>query len=140
VLRGGRRIDEKAVVDTTGPELAQLIVGGALVKSEPAASFSPGGPLLRVGALTVKGNRGELALKGVDVVVRAGEVLGIAGVDGSGQRELFTAIAGLTKCLEGTIFLSGDEISSMPPSARIKEGLRLIPEDRHSEGVVEDWS
>ncbi|MDR3691060.1 MAG: ABC transporter ATP-binding protein [Fimbriimonas sp.] len=140
VLRAGKRIDEKAVAGTNGSELAQLIVGGALEASTHTAPFRPGAPVLEVSNLSVKGDRGEMALKGVGFQLRSGEILGIAGVDGSGQRELFESIAGLTKTVEGSIVLEGKSVDALSPSDRIAGGMRLIPEDRHAQGVVEEWS
>jgi len=140
VLRNGKRIAEKAVAETTGGDLAQLIVGGALERSEESSPFSPGSPLLEVSNLSVKGDRGELALKGVEFGLRSGEILGIAGVDGSGQRELFETIAGLKKPIEGSIVMLGNDARGLSTANRIAHGLRLIPEDRHAQGVVENWS
>lgn len=140
VLRGGKRIDEKAVADTNGPELAQLIVGGALDRPSVHVPSTGGSAALEVSDLSVQGVRGDLALKSVGITVRAGEILGIAGVDGSGQRELFQAIAGLAKPVSGSIKLGGVDIDGLSPAARIERGVRVIAEDRHEEGVVEEWS
>lgn len=140
ILRGGRRIDEKAVVDTNGPDLAQLIVGGAIGEPVPHQSKADAPVSLNVRNLSVRGVRGELALKNVAFRVRAGEILGIAGVDGSGQRELFQAIAGLVKPTGGHISLREAAIDDLSPSERIERGVRMIAEDRHEEGVVENWS
>jgi simple sugar transport system ATP-binding protein len=93
-----------------------------------------------VRGLTVLGARGHEALKAVNLQVRAGEVVGIAGVDGNGQREFFQAIIGTGDVREGTIRLDGIDVSHAATSRRIESGLRLIPEDRHEEGVVEGWS
>ena len=140
VLRGGKRIDEKLVDETNGSELAQLIVGEAIDKYEAGAMPTLGGTVLEVQQVSAKGDRGELALKDVSLSLRAGEVLGIAGVDGSGQRELFEAIAGLIKPVGGSLRIVGAESTALGPWERIEKGLRLIPEDRHAQGVVEEWS
>lgn len=140
VLRGGKRIDEKAVSDTNGTELAHLIVGGELNKPGAHALVEDAPPSLKVSNLSVRGSQGQLALKSVKVTVRVGEMLGIAGVDGSGQRELFQAIAGLMKVSEGQITLNGNDLMNLSASERIHQGVRIIAEDRHEEGVVETWS
>ncbi len=140
ILRGGRRIDEKAVSETSGSELARLIVVGALEAAKPHASNAAAPVALGVSGLSVKGDRGEMALKEVALSLRSGEVLGIAGVDGSGQRELFQAILGLVRPVDGDIQLEGEEIGALPPEQRIERGVRIITEDRHEEGVVESWS
>ncbi len=140
VLRGGRRIDEKLVVDTNGNELATLIVGEAIVEPDRSQPFEPGTTLLQITGLVVKGDHGDQALKEVNLTLRSGEVLGIAGVDGSGQRELFEAIAGLVQTQHGSMQMLGSDCLSWDAAERIRNGLRLIPEDRHAQGVVEDWS
>ncbi|HVT13469.1 MAG TPA: ABC transporter ATP-binding protein [Fimbriimonadaceae bacterium] len=139
VLRGGRRVAEMEVSATNDRDLAQMIVGGALTEP-PARAEDLRDELLRVEGLTVRGRRGEEALKNVSFTIRSGEVLGIAGVDGSGQRELIQALAGLRSSQRGSLHLDGEDMTSSRPSERISRGLRLIPEDRHNEGVVEDWS
>jgi simple sugar transport system ATP-binding protein len=140
VLRGGKRIDEKAVVDTNGPELAQLIVGGAIGEPLPHVPKDAAKNALEIEGLSVKGARGDLALQNIGVRVKSGEILGIAGVDGSGQRELFQAIAGLVKPVEGSIKFEEADLASLSPADRIANGVRIIAEDRHEEGVVESWS
>ncbi len=140
VLRNGRLVQEKSVADTNGAELAQLIVGETLQERVEGAPFIPGPLLLEVRGVSVKRSRGDLALKDVTLELREGEVLGIAGVDGSGQRELFEIIAGLAKVASGSITFGGQEVSTLSASQLIEKGVRLIPEDRHAQGVVEDWS
>lgn len=139
VLRAGKRVAEKPVSETNGRDLAQLIVGGAIAEPPPR-SESIGEPVLQVQNLTVRGRRGEDALKGVSLTARKGEIVGIAGVDGSGQRELFHTLLGMIRPRDGSILLDGSDLTGESPSQRIKRGLRLIPEDRHDEGVIEDWS
>lgn len=139
VLRGGKRVAEKAVSETNAKELAQLIVGGAIA-DPPARAASVGEPVLTIENLVVRGHRGAEALKQINLEVRAGEIVGIAGVDGSGQRELFHAIAGMAHVSGGWVKLSGSDITLSSPSRRLAAGLRIIPEDRHDEGVIEDWS
>lgn len=139
ILRGGKRIDEKLVTETDANELAQLIVGGAIAEP-PQRSSKTGEPVLEVRDLVVAGERGQDALKEVSFNVRAGEIVGIAGVDGSGQRELFHALAGIARVKAGTITLSGNDLTRTGASVRISKGIRVIPEDRHDEGVIEEWS
>ena len=140
VLRGGKRIDEKVVAETNGTELAHLIVGGEIKKPGEHRLEESAPTSLSVKGLTVKGTGGHFLLKNVGITIRAGEMLGIAGVDGSGQRELFQAIAGLTKIAEGEITLNDQDLNSLSASRRIELGVRMIAEDRHEEGVVETWS
>ncbi|HSI72492.1 MAG TPA: ABC transporter ATP-binding protein [Fimbriimonas sp.] len=134
VLRGGMLIEEKGVSQTSARELARLIIGGDLPEHELRAVVAPGEPVLELENVSATGDRGHEALKGVSLSVRSGEIVGVAGVDGSGQRELFQAIAGLTKST-GRLAFGGSSTS-----ARLRAGLRIIPEDRHHEGVIESWS
>jgi simple sugar transport system ATP-binding protein len=140
ILRGGKRIDEKAVVDTSGSELAQLIVGGSIGEPAPHQARTDAATTLQIQELSVRGIRGDLALKSIEVHLKAGEILGIAGVDGSGQRELFQSIIGLLKPVQGEIKLGDLSLNGLCPAKRIEMGVRIIAEDRHEEGVVESWS
>lgn len=140
VLRAGKKVAERPVSETNPRELAELIIGGSLVEHEPPPARAPGDVVLEMKDLVVKGSRGDDALKGAELIVREGEIVGIAGVDGSGQRELFQAIAGTTAVKNGTVVFRGAEVSHRPTADRIRQGLRVIPEDRHAEAVVEEWS
>lgn len=140
VLRNGKAVADREVGETTSQELAQLIVGGAMVAPEPSPAREPGPPMLDVSSLTVRGAKGHEALKDVDLTVRAGEVVGIAGVDGSGQRELYHAIVGIVDPESGTVGMGGADVTGRSTADRLDGGLRIIPEDRHAEGVVEEWS
>jgi simple sugar transport system ATP-binding protein len=139
VLRGGKLMADKPVSETNAEELAELIIGHG-VDAPVLDEFEPGEILLKVDSLTVKGERGDEAVQGADLTLRSGEVVGLAGVDGSGQRELFQAILGLLNPVSGSILLCGADAERVSPSKRIEQGLRLIAEDRHAEGVVDDWS
>lgn len=140
VLRGGKRVADIPVAETSPAELAKLIVGGEVAQAEAPATKAPGEQILTIKSLVVRGERGDNALKSVDLDVRAGEIVGIAGVDGSGQRELFHTIAGILNASEGSLQLFGKDLARVSPAGRIAQGLRLIPEDRHAEGVIEEWS
>jgi ABC-type uncharacterized transport system ATPase subunit len=139
VLRAGRLIEARDVQGTTASQLAELIVGKAVNTDARPTSDAMGEAQLVVESLVAKGYRGDAALKGVSFSVRKGEILGIAGVDGSGQRELFWAICGLLKPDSGSILWRGQPLHAMKPGDRLRQGLRLIPEDRHAEGVVDSW-
>ena len=139
VLRGGRWIASKAVFETDDRHLAELIVGESL--PDRAFVAKPiGQAVLKVSNLTVRGDRGNDAIKNVSLSVHAGEIVGIAGVDGSGQRELVHAIVGTTPCQTGSIEFQNRDISSESTANRYSLGVRLIAEDRLTEGVIEDWS
>lgn len=152
VLRAGRRVADMAVSETNPVELAQLIVGPsaaglgellpvAVSSGERDRNITTDAEVrLSVKGLVVGGQRGEDKLKGIDLWARRGEILGIAGVDGSGQRELFHAVVGIRPVKAGSIGFEGSDVTRASTADRIRAGLRVIPEDRHEEGVVESWS
>lgn len=140
VLRGGKLITAKPVADTNPADLAELIVGHAVLPPTARSVADNAEPLLQVLNLTVKGHRGDDAVKAASFELNKGEVVGIAGVDGSGQRELFHALMGSTPLKHGEIVLGNWSLHDRPISERLRMGVRLIPEDRHEEGVVEEWS
>lgn len=139
VLRGGTKITDRAVCQIHGAELAELIIGHTV---QPAVHISTqvGEAKLKIKNLKVVGDQGEDALKGVNLTIKAGEMLGIAGVDGNGQKELFQALVGTVRPSGGTIEFGGMSVEHFKPAQRIALGFRFIPEDRHSEGVIEEWS
>jgi ABC-type uncharacterized transport system ATPase subunit len=134
VLRGGKLVASMPVAQTNPPELAELIVGKRL--DTPAKhQASAGAPILVAKNLEVKGYRGDLAVKSANFEIRSGEVVGIAGVDGSGQRELVHALIG-TAPWTGEVQVEGASLHGLD---RSRAGVRIIPEDRHAEAVIEDW-
>jgi general nucleoside transport system ATP-binding protein len=140
VLRNGKKTGECDVADTDASRLANWIVGEDLKPRDAVSNVGAGPVVLSVQGLVVRGDRGDRAVEGLDLEVRAGELAGIAGVDGNGQTELIEAIAGLRPIEGGTVTLGGENVTGMPTSRRLRSGLRLIPADRHKFGLVEDWS
>lgn len=139
VLRGGRLIRTLAVSETNANELAELIVGHS-VTSPSSAPPVLGEPRLQIQKLSVKGYRGDEAVRAVDLTLHRGEIVGLAGVDGNGQRELFQALVGNLPPSAGSITFDNIDWARFSTRQRISCGLRLIPEDRHAEGVIEEWS
>lgn len=139
VLRKGAVIRSVPVAETSAAELARDIMGTELPRQEPVP-FTPGDSWLHVRDLTVLGERRDEAVKTVSFDLREGEVVGVAGVDGNGQRELFQALLGISPVTAGSITWRGEDWTHRDAASRIRAGLRLIPEDRQSEGVIEDWS
>ena len=140
VLRGGRLIADAPVEETTAGELAAWMIGHSLVASSRPSAGPRQAPVLELEDVHVHGARGDEALKSVSLQVRSGEVLGVAGVDGSGQRELFQAVLGLLRPFAGNIKLDGAMLGGVSARIRIARGIRVIPEDRLSEGAVAEWS
>lgn len=139
VLRGGKNVDSKLVSDTNSHELAELIVGHEMAAAS-TRRFTPAETGLSIQGLVVKGYRGDDAVDHASLDVSKGEVLGIAGVDGNGQRELFQSLVGRAKAQAGRIEFFGADWTKANPQERIAQGVRLIPEDRHAEGVIDEWS
>lgn len=139
VLRGGKLIGSKPVFETNPDELTEMIVGRP-VEVEPPTEFQPGAPILTVQDLTALGQRGDQAVKDASFELKSGELVGLAGVDGNGQRELFQALWGQAKLVSGTIILQDQDVTAQSTRDRIAQGMRLIPEDRHEEAVIEDWT
>ncbi len=100
----------------------------------------PAGPVLTITGLQVSDDQGNPAVRGVDLEVRAGEILGIAGVAGNGQDELVEAIIGLRKVAGGRIALSGEDVTSNAPREMNEAGVAYVPADRHRFGLVLPFS
>ncbi len=139
VLRGGRMVASMPVSETTPAQLAELIVGEALAPVHGLEAPNLGKESLSLTDLIVKGDKGQISVREANLAVRAGEMIGIAGVDGSGQRELVQAIVATRKVESGGIEVLGLAARSTTRE-RLDKGLRLIAEDRLNEAVLEGWS
>ncbi len=136
VMRRGEMVATRKTAETTVEELAELMVGRRVLLRVQKGEAKPADVVLSVRNLTVKDNRGVTMVDNVSFDVRAGEIVGIAGVAGNGQSELLEAIAGIRKPASGEILLDGQPIDKADP-ARLRElGLAHIPEDRHHMGLV----
>lgn len=140
VIRRGEHIDTVEVKDVTSQQLADMMVGRAVLFKTDKSPAQPKETILEISNLVVNETRGLPIVKGLDLTVRAGEVLGIAGIDGNGQSELIQAIAGLTKVESGTIKLNGKDVTNKSPRYITQTGLGHIPEDRHKHGLVLNMS
>jgi len=139
ILRRGKYIDTVDVARVNEAELAEKMVGRAVtfrIEKKPA---KPGDMVLKIEDLTVIGAKGTPAVSGLSLDVRAGEVVGIAGVDGNGQSELVEAISGLMPVHKGRVLLKNRDISKDSIRKRNENGLGLVPEDRHKHGLVLDF-
>ncbi|GAE93287.1 unspecified monosaccharide ABC transport system [Gracilibacillus boraciitolerans JCM 21714] len=141
VIRKGKGIGTVDVADTNTNELASLMVGREVNFKTEKTIAQPKDTVLEIRDLFVRDLRKVDLVKGLDLVVRAGEIVGVAGVDGNGQSELVEAITGLTKARSGSIKLLNKEISNLSPR-KITEsgGVGHIPQDRHKHGLVLDYS
>jgi general nucleoside transport system ATP-binding protein len=140
VLRDGHLVGECKTSEVTKPELAQMMVGRKVILQYDKPPPQPGETLLEIDDLYVAGDRGSDALKGVSLKVQAGEILGLAGVSGNGQRELAESLAGLRHVKQGKVILAGKQVTNASPSVRIAQGQSYIPEERMREGVIKDFS
>ena len=140
VMRDGRVVATHPVKGLTKVELAQEMVGRAVILQYDKAPPNLGETRLRIDNVWARGDRGDDALRGVSLEVRAGEILGVAGVSGNGQRELAEVLAGLRPARQGTVMLNGRDMTHASPAARIAAGQASIPEERMREGVVRDFS
>ncbi|HET7500418.1 MAG TPA: ABC transporter ATP-binding protein [Kofleriaceae bacterium] len=140
VMRRGERVAEYDASGLTAEQIVHAMVGRSVEQHIARGASKPGEPVLEVVGLHVTGARGIPALRGVDLRVRAGEILGIAGVEGNGQTELVEAIVGLRQVDRGTIALGGQPITGAPVMERYRAGLAHIPEDRHDRALVLDYS
>ncbi len=123
----------------TRPELARLMVGREVLETIDKPPVTPGPVVLEVHDVRARNDRDLEALHGVSLDLRAGEILGIAGVAGNGQTELAEVITGLRHCT-GSILVNGTEVANRPPRASIASGVAHIPEDRHGTGSAPNLS
>lgn len=140
IIRKGKYIDAVDIAQTNVDELASKMVGRHVTFEVDKTPSQPQGPVLQIKDLVVEGNRGASALRGLSLEVRAGEILGIAGIEGNGQTELIEAITGLRKVKSGSIQLNGKPLENRKPRQIVESGVGHIPEDRHKHGLVLDYS
>ncbi len=140
VIRRGQTVGTRPTAATTAAELAELMVGREVVLRVDRPPASPGESILTAEGISCTGTRGEAALRGIDLSVRRGEIVGICGVEGNGQSELVEVLSGLRKPDGGRVLLNGQEMTGADPTALRRAGVSYIPEDRHGRGLVLDFS
>lgn len=140
IIRRGKHIDTVDVSDTTEEELAAKMVGREVSFKVEKEEREPGKPVFSIENIVVKDNRGINAVNGLSLEIYAGEILGIAGVDGNGQSELIEAITGLRKIESGRISINGKDITNRIPKEIIENKISTIPEDRQKRGLVLDFT
>lgn len=136
VLRAGKDVYTADTSSTNQRELAACMVGRELSPPPPRPRGSFGPSVLDVADLRVLGDRGEMAIEGLNLSVRAGEIHGIAGVAGNGQRELSEAITGLRRVLSGSVRIGQRDYTNRNPRSIIEAGVSHIPEDRLGMGLA----
>ena len=141
VMRHGEIIASVKTKDTSKEKLAELMVGRKVLLRVDKAPAKPGKTVLEVKKLKVKNDRGVTKVKGVDFCVKAGEIVGVAGVTGNGQTELLEALGGMREMEEGEIFFKGEAVTPQIISNKFRRnGIAHIPEDRLKVGLIKENS
>lgn len=140
VMRGGRVTAEMPTSDTTASEIAAHMVGHEQVPHRPARTSRRGATVLAVAGLEVLGSDRRPAVRGVTFDVAAGEIVGLAGVSGNGQRELVEAVVGLRAAQGGTVTIDGADVTAVSAGEVRRLGVAHVPEDRLGDGVAEGAS
>jgi simple sugar transport system ATP-binding protein len=140
ILRDGRAVSTVATGDTTPAELARLMVGREVNLHADKSVLTRGDTVLRVTDLRVRDESGHQRLRGVTLDVHAGEILGIAGVDGNGQSQLAEAILHLRPVESGQVFLNGEDVTQLTTAQHRDRGLAYVPADRRGVGSVAELS
>ncbi len=138
ILRNGVVTGERKKEETNERELARLMVGREVIEALRKEGGKVGSPVLQVRNLKALNDKGLLALKGISFDVREGEILGVAGVAGNGQRELEDVICGVRTPTEGDIYLRDQKLTGKTPKEIIEMGVGRIPEDRMESGLILD--
>ncbi|MFC4098278.1 ABC transporter ATP-binding protein [Paenibacillus xanthanilyticus] len=140
VIRRGKVVGTVETKNTNERELAELMVGRSVSLQTEKSRREVGKVIFTAKDLQMKSNQNKSVLNGVSLEIRAGEILGIAGVDGNGQSELVQAITGMVKLSGGQVTINGKDITNQSPRQTGLAGISHIPEDRHKHGLVLDFT
>ena len=140
VMNRGRVVGTTTPAETSEEQLAAMMVGRAVQLRVDKAPAEPGEPVLEIADLVVLNDRGQIAVDGISLEVRAGEVVCVAGVQGNGQTELVEAITGLKPIASGSVHILGKDVTRMSPKGVLAAGAGHVPEDRLRDGLVIDFS
>ncbi|MEE9416162.1 MAG: ABC transporter ATP-binding protein [Acidimicrobiales bacterium] len=140
VLRNGRVTGQTVPAETSREQLAEMMVGRAVKLTPHRPEITRAGVRLVIKDLSVRGDRGTIAVHDLNLEVEGGEILGIAGVSGNGQRELAEAVAGLRAPEAGSIALDGNEITKDSVRVRRDKGVAYVPEERMRDGAIGDFT
>lgn len=140
VIRRGKYIGSVDVKTTSEAKMAEMMVGRPVSFKVEKKESKPGNVVLKVENLSVINNKKVLGLKEFSLEVKAGEIVGVAGVEGNGQTELVEAITGMRPVKSGKVYFKNEDITNMSIRKRIDKGIAHIPEDRHKRGLVLDYT
>jgi general nucleoside transport system ATP-binding protein len=139
IIRRGKVVGERPPT-ASDEELASLMVGRQVVLRVSKRPATPQEVVLEARGLSVRDEQGQQAVRDLSFQVRAGEILGVAGVQGNGQTELAEALLGLRPVAAGSVRLAGQDITHATPKERLRAGVGYVPEDRQEDGLVTDFS
>lgn len=140
VLRHGKVVGTALPNEATEETLAAMMVGRDVLLRVDKSPAAPKNPVLKIEGLHVKDDRGLMAVNGLDLEVRAGEIVGVAGVQGNGQTELVEALVGLRTVESGKCWIEGTETTKATPREIFERGVAHIPEDRQADGLVSGFT
>ncbi len=141
VLRDGKMIGHRVVgKDVSTSDLSRMMVGRDVLFDFPSPDTEPGDVKLSLKGLCCQNDKGVEALSDFSLDIRKGEVVGLAGVDGNGQKELCEVLTGMRRATRGSIELDGEDITNREPLFYIGKKISHIPEDRHATGLAVNWS
>jgi general nucleoside transport system ATP-binding protein len=140
VLRDGRMIGTVKTADVTKGQLANMMVGREVVLTRDRQAREAGAARLTLENVNAVNDYGKPVLKNISFEVRSGEIVGVAGVSGNGQRPLAEAIAGMQKVENGRVLLEGRDVTNLTPAQMFDGGLSYIPEERMHDGCIKDFS
>ena len=140
ILRGGKLIYQGRTADRSAADIAALMTGHTVHLPTNQSEQRPKEPMLEVKDLFVRGDRGNMVLNKLNLTVRAGEIVGLAGVSGNGQRELAESLTGLRTIESGEVLLDGVSLVGKTPKQIIAQGMGYVPEERNIEGIVPSMS
>jgi simple sugar transport system ATP-binding protein len=140
VLRDGKRVASRETAGATKSDLARLMVGREIKAVPEAEQAEEGAVALELRDLQAQSDLGTAGLQGVSFRLRTGEILGLAGVSGNGQRELAEVICGLRPATGGQVLLEGEDVTGQPPEALTHKMLAYIPEERMKDGMIQQFN
>lgn len=140
VIRRGKYIGTVDVKDTSEADMAKMMVGREVSFKVEKTEAKPKDVVVKIENLSVNNNKKVLGLKNFSLDIRAGEIVGVAGVEGNGQTELVEALTGMRSIESGNIIFKGKNIVKESIRQRIDDGMAHIPEDRHKRGLILDYT
>lgn len=136
VLRDGQNVGTVETAEQSSDDFARMMVGRDVLFQIEKDHVETGESVLDVSNLSTDNNRGIEAVSGVDLTIDEGEIVGLAGVSGNGQKELAEALVGVRETTDGTIAVSGEDVTNAQPRTFIDNGVSFVPEDRHEDGCA----